>query len=400
MQAGRMIIERYNQALPRERFHARVDSYPPALRVWLLEAGIRHRADLPTAAEDGWCLDVERASSPAQGSVPGVHHVVSDRSSVWTCERAQRVARIDIETQAVVATSAVAHAASHLVHDAGTDRLFVADAGDNAMLALRASDLAVLQRWPAPGRPQLPVVSVDGIVCVTGSDGTLTIARPSRGRYVEQTIEVGSCPHDPVLTVDGAYAFVPCAGAAELVKVRLSDGAIAGRCGVGVGPTHLARDPGGTHIYSANSWDGTVSRVDLDGQNVLHAPSGMWAHAIDITPDGRWLWTANFYDDTVAVFDTATLTRVALLPTERYAHGLDISPDGRYVVATGFSSTHVRVYDAARHVELARIEVGEGSSHTAFSADAGRAFLGCSVSDHVACIDLEHSSLTARLKLH
>ena len=106
----------------------------------------------------------------------------------------------------------------------------------------------------------------------------------------------------------------------------------------------------------------------------------------------------NFFDDTLAVFDAATLARVALLATDAYPHGLDISPDGRYVVATGFASEWVRIFDAGTQRELARIEVGQGSSHTVFSADD--AYVGCSVSDHVACIDLAALMLKDRIRIH
>ena len=351
--------------------------------------------------DKGWRIEIVRALSPAQGSIPGVHHVISDGRSVWACERAQRVARIDVEDRRVVATASVARAASHLAHDPHTDRLFIADAGDNSIIALRAADLGVIQRWPAPGRPQLPLVSPEGIVCVTGGreSGTLTIARPAGERYVEQTIDVGSCPHDPMISADGGHVFVPCAGSAEIVKVKLSDGSVVGRCAVGAGPAHLARHPDGTRIYSANSWDGTVSCVSAEGEHLTTAASGAWAHAIDITPDGRRVWVGNFYDDSLAVFDADTLERVALLESEPYAHGLDVSPDGRYVIATGFSSDAVRVYDAAACTEIARVVVGQGSSHTAFAPDADVAFLGCSVDDHVACVSLTSHRTTSNLTL-
>jgi len=236
------------------------------------------------------------------------------------------------------------------------------------------------------------------VVCVTGgATGTLTIARPGAAGYAVQTIEVGSCPHDPVLTVDGACVLVPCSGDAQLVKVRLKDGRIGGRCAVGDGPSHLVLHPDGSRVYSANSWDGTITCVTVEGERVGETASGGWAHAIDITPDGRSVWVANFLDDTLAVFDALTLDRLALLPTERYAHGLDVSPDGRYVVATGFSSDCARIYDAGAFREHGRVEVGRGSSHSAFVGD--HAWIGCSVSGHVARVELASRRCTAKVRL-
>ncbi len=398
-QSGRVIIDYYNAGAAGARFDAHLDAYDTGLRVWLLEAGVRHGM---TRAEDGsYRLSIVRGLSPAQGSMTGVHHVVAaDDGTVWTGERGRHVARIDGREKRIVATAAVAAEAGHLALDAAARRLFIPDPGRNQVIAARASDLGIEHTWEAPGRPQLPLASPDGVVCVTGGgSGTLTIARPRRGGYDVQTIAVGDHPHDPVFDRNGDHLFVPCLGDGELVKVRLADGHVVGRCAVGDGPSHLVMHPDGDRVYSANCWDGTLACVSADGERMARAESGAWAHAIDITPDGRWIYVANFLDDTLAVFDSQTLARLAVLPTEPYPHGLDISPDGRYVIATGFSSDFVRLYDAQKHCEIARIEVGRGSSHSAFLPDADSAFVACSVSDHVACIDLASRSCVTSLRL-
>ena len=393
--AGRAIVERFNSLAPQARCGAIVGAYEPLLRVALLEAGIRHAAE--RLADGAWRLAIRRGAVPAQGTVPGVHHVVTDGDSVWTCERGERVARIAADGEPV-AVARVARKASHLALEHRSGTLFVADAGANEVIALRAADLAVLARWPAPGGPQLPLASPQGDVCVTGaSTGTLTLATPRHGRYSERTVEVGSCPHDPLLDGDGTHVLVPCAGSGELVKVRIDDGRVVGRASVGDGPSHLARGADG-RVYCANSWDGTVSCVSRDGERVASAASGGWAHAVDVAPDGRFVFVANFLDDTLAVFDAGTLERVALLATGEYPHGLDVSPDGRRLVVTAFAGRELRVFDAQRLDELGRVAVGRGSSHTAFCGGMG--WVGCSVDDHVARVDLAKLSLTGRISLH
>ena len=393
--AARSVFDRYNALGRGERFTARLDAYGSQLRISLLEAGVRHR--VVRSVDGTWEILIERELSPAQGTIPGVHHVVADRNgSVWVCQRAARVARIDGIERRVAAAADVASAAAHLALDPERGMLFVADSRADQIIALRAADLGVEAKWSAPGAPQLPMVCPEGIVCaVGGASGMLTIARPRAGSYEVQTVSVGRTPHKAALTLDGGHVFVSCAGDGELVKVRLSNGRIVGRCAAGDGPTHLCT--AGSRVYSANSWDGTLSCMTEDGVRIGQSASGGWAHALEITPDRRWAYVANYLDDTLAVFDAESLERVALLETEAYAHGLDISPDGRYVVASGFSSDFVRVYDAAAHVELARIEVGRGSSHSAFLP--GLAFVACSVSDHVSCIDLVARRETERLRI-
>ena len=380
---GQELSDRYNAAPPGTRFEAQVDELGPGLRMWLLEAGVRHTATL----EDGtWRLVVERRASPAQGSIPGLHHLVARGDSLWVAERAQRIARIDIDSRKPVAVRAAARKASHLALQ--DDRLFVADPGANEVVALRAGDLSTIARWPAPGMPQLPLASDEGIVCVTGgASGTLTVAWPSGSGYRSTTIGVGASPHDPCLDATGEHVFVPCAGEASVAKVRLRDAALVGRIAVGDGPSHLALHPGGTRLYSANSWDGTVSCFSAEGERLAQAPSGGWAHAIEVSPDGAFVYVANFLDDTLGVFDAATLAPVAVLATEPYAHGLDVSPDGRHVVTTGFCSDRVRICSAPDFREMRSVAVGAGSSHTAFAAD-GSAWVACSVADRLVRIDL------------
>jgi DNA-binding beta-propeller fold protein YncE len=395
---GGALIAHYNASLPGERYSALVDEWGPGLRMWLLEAGARHDV---SACDTGWRVTIERSASPAQGSIPGVHHIVRRGDDIWTSERGERVARLSAGENAVVACAVVANKASHIAISTDGKTLVVADPGRNKVLALDAASLAVKETWDAPGMPQLPTVSGEGIVCVTGGGtGTLTIVRPTQSGYETQTVPVGRAPHDPLLSIDNRHVWVPCAGSGEVVKVRLADGVVVGRSTVGDGPAHLAGDAHTGRIYSANSWDGTVSCISDDGEVIATVESGRWCHAIDITPDGKRLWAANFYDDTLAVFDTDKMERIALLKSERYAHGLDVSPDGRWVVATGFGAEHVQVYDAARCERVARVEVGRGSSHTAFAADGSTAHVACSVSAHIAALDLEQGACTGTVTLH
>ena len=153
------------------------------------------------------------------------------------------------------------------------------------------------------------------------------------------------------------------------------------------------------NLCSANTFDGTLSCLSVEGDLLAHEASGSWAHQPAISPDGRFVYVANFLDDTISVFDTKRMEKIATLKTDPYPHGLDMSPDGRWVVATGFSSDHLRVYDAVTQTQIARIEVGRGSSHIAFLPDQETAYVTCSVDDHLARLDLAAMACTQRVRL-
>ena len=395
----RSVIAGYNKLASGEHLEVMVQSYPAGLQMGLVEAGAKHEAE---RTENGdWRLRV-RGASQALSNAPGIHHVVEGLDgNIWICQRGRCAARIDGYDRKVVVVRDVATTASHMALDQERDRLFIADAGGNALVCVSASDLEHLERWDMPGSPQLPLVTEEGIACVTiSAAAALGIVWPQGDGYRAKVIEVGSGPHDPVATPDGQSILVPCAGAGAVVRVSLSDGRVTGRFKVGDGPAHIAVHPDGTRIYVANTFDGTLTCISPEGDLLNQATSGRWAHVPKVIPDGRLVYVANFFDDTLAVFDALTLERVAVLNTDAYPHGLDISPDGNSVVVTGFSSDHVRVFDAAAYEEKARIKVGEGSAHTAFLTDNRTAFVGCSISDHLAVIDIEAKTCTELLRLN
>ena len=394
----RSVIAAYERIPRGERIAIALAAYSPGLRMGLIEAGAKHEAERTPGGD--WRLVVQGASR-SLSTAPGLHHIVAGPDgSVWTCERARRAARIDGAARQVAAVREVAQAASHMALDAAAGRLYVGDARGNALICLRASDLEPLERWDVPGSPQLPIVSEEGIACVTGGGaGVLAIVWPGRNGFRTKLVEVGAGPHDPLAMPDGSAVLVPCAGDGVIVRVSLADGAVSGRFPVGDGPAHLALHPDGTRIYAANSFDGTLACLSPDGDVLGRVWSGNWAHVPKVTPDGKLVYVANFYDDTLAVFDAQTLERVAELKTDPYPHGLDISPDGTSVVATGFCGDHARVFDGATGRERAHIAVGKGSAHTAFLPDGSAGFVGCSISDHIAVIDLGTGERSGVLRL-
>lgn len=83
-----------------------------------------------------------------------------------------------------------------------------------------------------------------------------------------------------------------------------------GEVPVGQDPSSVAIHPDGTRAYVANSFDGTVSIINLAG-----APSvtgtfsvGIEPMALALSPNGTRLYVANSVSDTLMVFDTAPAT--------------------------------------------------------------------------------------------
>ena len=83
----------------------------------------------------------------------------------------------------------------------------------------------------------------------------------------------------------------------------------------------------------------------------------VWAADIQITPDGKFLYSTERTTNKIALFTvapgTGKLTYVANFATEAQPRGIRIDPTGQYLVASGEKSDRVSVY---------KIDKGTGNS--------------------------------------
>ncbi|PTW42401.1 YncE family protein [Rhodovulum kholense] len=161
-------------------------------------------------------------------------------------------------------------------------------------------------------------------------------------------------------------------------------GAETGRLALEGGPMGVAVAGGRVFVsdwYNARIWavDGaamTVATELVTGS----APAGL-----AVSPDGRWLASADRDADQVSVFDLATLGLHARIPVGSRPFGLGFAPDGR-LFAGNVGSDDVSVLDPEAGKVLATLPVGARPYGVAFAA--GRAFVTNQYADTVSVIDL------------
>lgn len=87
---------------------------------------------------------------------------------------------------------------------------------------------------------------------------------------------------------------------------------------------------------------GTPGAVPFDESTAI------WAADIQVTPDGRFLFTTERTRSTITSFEVDTksgqLRYVATVPTEKQPRGIAVDPQGRYLVASGEKSPNLSVY--------------------------------------------------------
>jgi 6-phosphogluconolactonase len=178
----------------------------------------------------------------------------------------------------------------------------------------------------------------------------------------------------------------------------------------GHGPRHMIFSPNNKYLYVLNELSGHVTQYAIDSGKgtltlvdsvssvpaeagltwgVAQVPIGaapaapapaaaaskdekpkVWAADIQITPNGKFLYSTERTTSKIALFtvaaDTGKLTYVGNFATEAQPRGIRIDPKGQYLIASGEKSDRISVYKidqaAGKLGEPNRYPVGNGAN--------------------------------------
>lgn len=84
-------------------------------------------------------------------------------------------------------------------------------------------------------------------------------------------------------------------------------------------------------VYITNHGDDSISIIDGQTKQVLDTVklSQTNPHLAVLSPDGKYLYTANVGSASVSIFDTAQKKEVGVIPTDKGCHGVTLAPDGK-----------------------------------------------------------------------
>lgn len=129
---------------------------------------------------------------------------------------------------------------------------------------------------------------------------------------------------------------------------------------------------------------------------------GKTPEGLDLSPDGRELWTATRGDGGVSIIDTASrkVTQSFNLKLTD-ANRLKFTPDGKVLILDGGTGTLV-VLDAASRKEIKRLKVAPGDTGDGgvfVMPDGSRAYLGLRDDHSVVVIDLKTLEIESRFAM-
>ena len=118
-------------------------------------------------------------------------------------------------------------------------------------------------------------------------------------------------------------------------------------------------------IFTSNILSDSVGVMEPVGQggnwHYTVIPVGKRPEAIDLSPDGKEVWTAHSQDGGVSVIDTETKKVIATIPAlTKHSNRLKFTPDGKLVLVSDAESSQVLAIDVKERKLVKKIAVGEG----------------------------------------
>jgi 6-phosphogluconolactonase len=287
--------------------------------------------------------------------------------------------------------------------------------------AIDPSTGALSQKSSAPLPDSMPYVSTDhtGRFLFTASYGgdKLAVSPIGENGLVEaeaiQVIPTGRNAHAILPDRSNKFVYATTLGANQVLQFTFDSE--TGKLTpneppsvspeAGHGPRHMALSPDNKNLYVLNELSGHVARYVIDGTKgtltlaesissvpaeaglawgVPQAPAGttaaaaapkddkpkIWAADIQITPNGKFLYSTERTGSKIALFtvasDNGKLTYIANFATETQPRGIRIDPTGRYLVASGEKSDRLSVYKIDQSTgklgEPSRYPVGNGAN--------------------------------------
>jgi 6-phosphogluconolactonase len=282
---------------------------------------------------------------------------------------------------------------------------------------------ALAQKASAPLPDSMPYVSTDhtGRFLFTASYGgdKLAVSPIGENGLVEaeaiQVIPTGRNAHSIMPDRSNNFVYAATLGANQVLQFTFDSktGKLTANeppavsPEAGHGPRHLTFSPDNKYLYVLNELSGHVTQYTIDpskGTLTLvdsissvpaeaglawgapQAPVGaapapasvaakdekpkVWAADIQITPDGKFLYSTERTTNKIALFTvapgTGKLTYVTNFATEAQPRGIRIDPTGQYLVASGEKSDRVSVYKIDKGTgklgEPNRYPVGNGAN--------------------------------------
>ena len=250
-------------------------------------------------------------------------------------------------------------------------------------------------------------VAVAGEAIVTNQPGDSLSVVDTATMNVLATIALSGKPAGIALSPGNRIAYVTAPDGKTLFAVDLDNRVVTQRLQVGSGPLGIAAHPVKSEIYVADwyahkiavlAWrtvpviegdvhmGGSGDDAVISARNaevlleVAQIPVGQSPSGLAVTPDGKWLLSADRDSNQVSVIDIESRKVIAAVPVGERPFGITVSPDGT-------SAYTANVVDVAGRAVRGTVKVGRRPYAVALSG--GKGFVTDQYAGTITVFDIE-----------
>ena len=289
-------------------------------------------------------------------------------------------------------------------------RLLVAEKGQQSLAIVDPVSGKVLASVPEGGVTGHEVIaSPDGRLAFVPIYGNSGVGKPGTDGRTLTVIDIGTQkvvnlidfghgvrPHCPLIGPKDSLLYVTTELNQTITLIDPKTLKIVGYIPTGQPESHmLALSHDGRRGYTANVGPGTVSVIDIKARKVLKIiPVSTNTQRISISPDDRWVFTADQTKPELVMIDTSSNTVAWRRPLEGIAYGTAPTLDGRFLLITLPDQDKIAVFDIKAMQVVRSVAVGKYPQEIIVRPDGKAAYVSCEKSNQVAEINLENWTVT------
>jgi YVTN family beta-propeller protein len=287
-------------------------------------------------------------------------------------------------------------------------RLLVLNKEDANLAIVDPASGAVLGRVPVGHGPHELVASTDGKFAFASNYGT----GPAPGRTISmidiagrkelRRIDVSPLSRPHGLAFANGKLYFTAEADKKIATYDPATNKIDWQFETGQAATHMVLPTKDAHtIFTSNIGGDSVSAIRQGAggawaQTVI--PVGKGPEGIDLSPDGREVWSAHSRDGGVSIIDVASakVVQTIAIGTKR-SNRIKLTPDGKFALVSDIDTGEVVVLDAPARKVFARIAVGKSPEGILMPPTGGLAYVALNGDNLIAVIDLKTWQVTKKI---
>ena len=234
----------------------------------------------------------------------------------------------DIDTEKLIKKVEVGEHPAHIVFTEDGKYVLVTNNEDNNVSVIDAKTYKLINNISVGKGPHGFRISKDSKFAYVANMGEDTVSVVDIENNKElRKIKVGKTPVTTAVTNDGKTLMVTINAENTLAIIDLATDKVE-KIAVGVGPAQVYIGTDDKYAFVANqgskeSPSSTVSKVELATKKVIATiEAGKGAHGVVTSPDNKFVYVTNMYDNTISVIDNNTNKVIATVPVDETPNGI------------------------------------------------------------------------------